>query len=115
LTDFCAKNWRISSLNSECLRDDRSPDMSASPPEKGIFRFLIDRTWVRSIPSKKLTGLHSLCLDLHQIIVAYLTPVGPQLARRARLGMDMGRPNRNAPSTFSSTAAKIILKIDTTG
>ena len=33
--------------------------MPASPPEKGIFRFLIDRTWVRSIPSKKLTGLHS--------------------------------------------------------
>src|SRR5690606_4258495 len=38
---------------------DVSPAMAASPPEKGIFRFLIDRTRERSIPSKKLTGLYS--------------------------------------------------------
>src|SRR5690606_17183355 len=76
LTGICWGKWPLSS--SESL--DVTPAMPASPPEKpthpfgfphrpyGRFQaswnfvqswFLIDRTWVRSIPSKKLTGLHS--------------------------------------------------------
>src|SRR5690606_2101951 len=45
---------------------DVAPAMPASPPEKGIFRFLIDRTWVRSIPSR-LTGRDGIIFVIFDI------------------------------------------------